>query len=666
MKRIALVLFLLSSPWLYSASKTWNLSDFKAWSIGKANGVWITDRGLTPGPGWNRIVGLEELLVTDITQNGKDLYIATGTEGKIYRIRGESVELVADLDDAVVSAIAVKTPGELFATTLDTRGLLEIKNGKPETLPDFDGLTIRDLAITDGVLYVATSNPAALDCWDGTRRKRITEFPEDVAVVTLVPDGQGGVYGGTYGRGLLFHADAQGAIQVLWQDDLDEISQIALAPSGDLYFLSNASPEEESSNDKKEKKPNGMKSRFNVYRTNGVLEPLVSYTDKILVSLTFDSLDNVPLYGTAAEGEIYAWQNDRSVLVADLEDESIAGITQDAVITQESVAIYRRTMDMEHTYESDSLDAEGQARLGEVVVRASGTYSIAFRSGQTRDPGPTWSDWTREWKSSPCSPRLSGRYGQLRVSLESGTVVESVAWTYNPLNLAPRIESFDVLSPGEIYLKSGYQPQNIVIQATNPDQYGIFTTLDSVPAEASPSVKGKKAFMKGYRTFAWQVKDPNGDEVSASLHYHREGSTDWVEIFKDSRDTFFSWDTMVLPDGPYRFKLTISDQPSNPKEEALTIEEVSPLVIVDNHPPSITFESTKEGWIIHVTDLLSPLAKIEASRDGKPWEMLQPSDSILDSKSETFHVSGGMQTLVIRATDTFYNTETAALPRGKP
>jgi hypothetical protein len=51
----------------------------------------------------------------------------------------------------------------------------------------------------------------------------------------------------------------------------------------------------------------------------------------------------------------------------------------------------------------------------------------------------------------------------------------------------------------------------------------------------------------------------------------------------------FDWQTEAIPDGHYLAKVIVSDEPSNPKDRAITSELVSATpYLVDNRKPEVT------------------------------------------------------------------------------
>jgi hypothetical protein len=81
----------------------------------------------------------------------------------------------------------------------------------------------------------------------------------------------------------------------------------------------------------------------------------------------------------------------------------------------------------------------------------------------------------------------------------------------------------------------------------------------------------------------------------------------------------------------------------------------------------ITFTTQGEDVVVHITDKLSTVGKVEYSADAQKWLRLTPADGIADSGDETYRIRRSAvegKFVIVRATDAFYNvaTESVTLP----
>ncbi len=96
----------------------------------------------------------------------------------------------------------------------------------------------------------------------------------------------------------------------------------------------------------------------------------------------------------------------------------------------------------------------------EAVVPEGGALQLQSRSGNTAEPGPTWSDWSPPCRNADGEPILSpkGRYLQVRAlfkstSAESGPVLSKLNVNFLQANAAPEVTRLEILGPHEVYLK---------------------------------------------------------------------------------------------------------------------------------------------------------------------------------------------------------------------
>jgi hypothetical protein len=178
-------------------------------------------------------------------------------------------------------------------------------------------------------------------------------------------------------------------------------------------------------------------------------------------------------------------------------------------------------------------------------------------------------------------------------------------------------------------------------------------------------------FQKGLQTLVWKGEDPDADRLVYSLQYRREGETAWRDLRTSLLDTIFVWDTTTVPDGRYLVRVVASDSAANAGDRALTAERESEPIDVDNTPPQITTEVTRQGTttrvVIRVRDAQSPIAKLEYALAGEAWQLVYPADGLADSLEERFEFTLPAGTapaaVVVRATDLLQNTSSAAVGR---
>jgi hypothetical protein len=326
------------------------------------------------------------------------------------------------------------------------------------------------------------------------------------------------------------------------------------------------------------------------------------------------------------------------------------------------------------TYESDVRDAKFVSSWGTVAWRAvtpPGTQVEIFtRAGNTKTPDDTWSDWAGPYAAAEGTPITSpkARYLQWRAVL-TGTsatpVLTSVSAAYLQRNIRPKVESITVHPAGVAFQKpfstgeaeiAGFddEPQDRKLANQGADQRG----------QAGAPTLGRRIYQRGLQTLAWKAEDENGDELTYSVLYRREGETSWRTLKSGLADTLTVWDTSSAPNGTYVVKIVASDANSHPADQALAGELESSSFDIDNTPPAITIggiarDGTRFVVPLEVRDADSALTRVEYSLDAQKWQPAYPRDGMLDSRREQFEIrldaDAGGRMLVVRATDALNN-----------
>jgi len=197
----------------------------------------------------------------------------------------------------------------------------------------------------------------------------------------------------------------------------------------------------------------------------------------------------------------------------------------------------------------------------------------------------------------------------------------------------------------------------------------IFTGVEEKTAAgtgAPPSPRGRK---KGLITLTWKAVDPEGDEMVYALDFRPENSERWMSMRKNLKSSSFTFDSAILPDGRYEFRVTASDRPANP-EDPKSGSKISDPIAIDNAPPVIDVldsgKAQKEPTVrLRVTDAASPLALVEWSVNAGSWNRAAADDGMTDSPTETYTIvlkpEQRGEYLLIRAFDAAGNVSSRSL-----
>jgi hypothetical protein len=153
------------------------------------------------------------------------------------------------------------------------------------------------------------------------------------------------------------------------------------------------------------------------------------------------------------------------------------------------------------TFESQIFDAGMISRWGAIRWQADtpeGTkVSLAARSGNTKTPDDTWTDWSVEQLDPQTAtlPCPASRFVQFRATLESARAdltptLRSVMIRYLTLNQAPEVTKIEIPDVGE----------------------------------------GDGSSRQGKLKIKWDARDPNNDELEYALLLRKDGWKGWVKL----------------------------------------------------------------------------------------------------------------------------------------
>ena len=167
----------------------------------------------------------------------------------------------------------------------------------------------------------------------------------------------------------------------------------------------------------------------------------------------------------------------------------------------------------------------------------------------------------------------------------------------------------------------------------------------------------------------WTAVDPNEDELTYTLYVRKDGWKSWVKLEEHLEKTTFEWDTTTTPAGIYQLKVVASDRKDNAAEDALTAEKISAPFPVAHVPPTVTVTFTgMDGehavFEATATDPLVRLTEASFAVNGKKWVNVFPKDGLFDSKKEEFRFKSdalrpGTYVVVLRVRDAAGNLGSA-------
>ncbi|HSP34796.1 MAG TPA: hypothetical protein VLU46_10815 [Thermoanaerobaculia bacterium] len=699
----------------------WRIRSTEELLSGDVNGFAVTSRGqLRPGPTARKIASFNDpFVLAQVSAPNGDHFFGTGNEGKLYRLRGTELKPIYTAPEPEIYALAWRD-GALYAGTSPNGKVYRVdpESGKATVFYDPKSAYIWAMAFVGNDLVVATGVDGKLFRVTPDGQGKVWFDSSDTHLRSIAVRPNGTVLVGGSGKGRIYAVAADGSAHALYDSALSEISSIYVGANGTGWAagVSNVLPaaapqpgqqqqkpqqQQQQSGQSQAKKddsggsgsvevsfsfeePSGSASAPNpsqpvageLYRINSDdFVEVVRKWDRDMVYAITGGPDGSILLSTGPQGRIYQYKNGEVSLVADVPEKQVVSITNSngatLVTTTNSGAVYRldTAPSRNAEFRSAAKDVERFSRFGHYRIEGNhvdgGTLAIAFRTGNTRTPDTTWSAWTTP-SAQPQGTITAppGRYVQWKLSMPNpapDVTVDNVTIAFMNRNVAPVIDALTVQDPAVVFISSSYPSAPQVVEATNPDEYGIFTSLDN-PRE-KPQDPGKKVYRKGYRTITWRAHDDNGDQLRYSVAFRPKGSDRWLRLRDNLDETSLNFDTSQLPDGFYEVRLVASDALENP-DMPLTDTKEGVEFAVDNTPPVVAVTTEGNDIVVRVTDKMSPIGKVEYSADAQKWIRLIPSDGIADSPDETYRISRGDLTgkfVIVRATDAFYNVATQSV-----
>lgn len=714
--RAVLLLLFSSASLLAVQPQFWRVTTPEDFLAGEIEGMAVTSSGeLRPGPQLTKLVTFTEPFVLSQTTDGAGTrYFGTGNDGKVYQFKGSERTLAYTAAEPEIYALAFAN-GALYVGSSPHGKVYRVNPVDGTAVELFDPKQAYIWAITplaDGVLAVATGVEGKLFRVDGEGKGAVWfDAPEShLRSVAALPNGK--LLVGGSGEGRIYEITTDGSGRALYDSQLPEISSIYFDSKRNVSWaagVANVAPQappppkqeppkpasgsttSSTSGEARRAEPSasidvsfsfaepasatsvgGGSSELYRIEPDGYVEVVRKFDREMIYSIAGGPEDAIYL-STGPLGRVYQLRGNEIALIANVPEKQVVSFSNDPsailITTTNSGAAYRlsRGVSDQSEFRSPIKDTGRFSTFGSFRVEGSNLprhgMTVSFRSGNTATPDETWSRWYAVNGTHGKIEAPQARYVQWKVGLKDPAVnvsLDSVTVAYINRNAPPVIENVSVNDPGVIFVTGNYSASPQVLEATNPDEYGIFTGLETPREKNDP---GKKLFRKGYRTIDWKASDPNGDSLRHAVHFRRKNESSWLKLRENLEETQVNFDTSQLPDGVYEVKVTSSDAPDNPEAPKTDTKEGTEFT-VDNSPPVIQISSRGDGVNITIRDALSPIGKVEYSIDAEKWIRLLPIDGIADSSEEQFSLKrteAENHFVVIRAVDAFANVATASV-----
>ncbi len=623
---------------------------------------------------------LEGLEIHALALDSKDqLYAATDPDGKIYKIGTDGKAAVFyDPHQKYIWAIAFNSKGDLFVATGDQGEIHRVtRDGKGSVFFKTEETHARSLAIDAHDNLVVGTEPGGL-------------------IVQVSPVGQGFVLYQAPKREITAVAIARnGAIYAAGVGNKAPAIPSTPAPQPALVTPPGTSPSPPASPAPPRNNPPPTFSLnappigggSDVYRINpdGSPRKVWSSSQDIVYAIGFDPAD-LPIVGTGNKGRIFRLDSDvASTLLLDASPTQVTGFGRGSkgelyAVTGNIGRVYRLgpAFEKSGSFESEVLDAGSFAYWGRLSYRGLGSITVSTRSGNLNRPENNWSPWAHLAAdpnvAAVCdscgggrSSSPSARFLQYKIELtaSAGTAAPEVSYVelaYLPKNVAPIVDEIEGTPPNY-----RFPAQSLSLTPSNNitlPPLGQHRRASSGPGlELTGSLTLNYA--KGYVGARWSATDENGDTLIYRVDVRGVKETDWKLLKDNVKDKYLTWDSTAFPDGEYVIRVTASDAPSNPRNQALEASLVSEPFLIDNTPPQIlNLAATTSGNRIEVRwkarDGRSDIDKAEYSVNGGEWLLIQPVTKLSDSPEEEYHLvidrtAPGEQVIAVRVSDEYDN-----------
>ncbi len=327
-------------------------------------------------------------------------------------------------------------------------------------------------------------------------------------------------------------------------------------------------------------------------------------------------------------------------------------------------------MEKQGSVESEVFDAgtfSYWGRLNDSGALNGGTMTFETRSGNLDRPQQSWSRWAPLKDGRIVSP--PSRFIQWRAILKPAAAGASpslsgvdVAWLSK--NVAPRVDEVEA-TPANYRFPQSSPPASPSANLSLPPLGR--KTLRANPSMAldTGTAPATLNYAKGSMGARWLASDENGDGMQYKVEIRGASEATWKLLKDKIRDRFLTFDSTAFPDGEYLLRVTASDAPDNPPDQALSTSGTSAEFLIDNSPPLIEGlsaqpESGRVRLRFQAKDALSWISKAEYSMNGVEWLVVEPVTRLSDSRELVYDLpldrpAPGELTIAVRVSDEFDN-----------
>jgi hypothetical protein len=583
--------------------------------------------------------------------------LGTGSEGKLLKVQGGAVSVLAETKTLAVTSLAQGFGGSVLLGTLPGGKVMKWDGGKLSDLAALPGADhVFGIAYDKKTnsLFAATGPQGKLFRVDANGTSQVYFDAEEPHLVSVAVDANGTVYAGASDKAKLYKVTGPGRASVLYDFGRTEVRAIAVDGNGDVFAIAN------------ELKPSGVlaqrpaggsdispagplanqaktKGKGTLYRfsKDGRPERLYDNDDEHFTSLSLGD-DGRPYVGTGIEGHVYSVDQSLQVaLVADVDERQVGALVMQGasrlIASSDPAALHpvRGVGGPDAVWTSKTLDAGLRARFGRMTWESTGPVEVSTRTGNTKDPDETWSAWSKDSTAATLVDSPPGRFLQVRARFAKDPKAN--------------LSAFEV----------AFVTDNLratVSEVTSGAKRDAST--DAIRSSGGPITKKPEPKL----SLNWKVENPDKDELRYRLQYRFVGANTWYDLTRSNEivtKESYEWDTSNLPEGRYRIRVVATDELSNPPDRVTRAEAESGVLLVDNTPPRIeNLKAAGRRVQGQVSDGVGPIQRIDVALAGSDdWIPFFPADGIFDEQREEFdmdvtvHSATGPAIVAVRVFD---------------
>jgi outer membrane protein assembly factor BamB len=694
-------------------TKTWEQNSMEDFDRGALQHLSLSSDGrLSVAPRLREVYDASLAFLWAVARDSKgNIYVGGGSLGgsraklSVVDSQGRG-KLLAELDGITVQAIAIDRQDRVYAATSPDGKVyrLDAASGKADVFYDPKTKYIWSLAFAkNGDLYVATGEQGEIHRVTPAGTGSVFFRTEEAHARSMTVDAADNLIVGTEPSGLIMRISTAGPQNaqgfVLYQAPKREITAVAVAADGSIYAagagVRATTPAAPPTAVGAPPQPavqiapppgavqivppsptpvppplvtsQSITGGSEIYRiqTDGYPRRIWSHAQDLVYALAFDAQGRL-LAGTGNRGNLYRIDSEHSYTrLLNVDPTQITGLVRAPdgrvyAVTGNIGKLLAMGPDLEAsgTLESDVLDAGGFSYWGRVTTDPQ-TSVVETRSGNLGRAQRNWSPWAALNQGRVASP--AARFLQYRVTLTGTASLSEAGIAYQTKNVAPVIEAIEATPPNYRLPAPAAAPvvsQSVELPAIGRKATTFPETTRSVTATAA----------KGYVGARWIATDDNLDTLQFKVEIRGVAETGWKLLRDNVRERYLSWDSTAYSDGKYVLRITATDAPSNPPDQALTAVRESEPFLIDNTPPAITWSGIAGSLGVtiqfHAKDALSILGKAEYSLNGGDWIVIEPTTRLTDSPEHDYRIGlsnrpPGEVTLAVRIEDAFGNQAVA-------